>query len=378
MSKRRQRGTGTVIEYRHKDGDVSYRVQFYGADGKPVKETVGRVSQGWTFKGVEAHLRDRINAVEKRGWRKPKPVTFSEYAERWLEETETLRAWAAESRDKYRWAKDLCAAHFGSKRLTDIKPQHVSEFTNELMERYRARSANLILTTLKMICEAAEDEGLIEEGKNPTRKMRRPKIVPYKPRALKVEEARAMEAKFTDPTFKLAFLTFELLGIRIKELRGLRWGDVSLREKRLRIEDSKTPTGNRSVAMPSLLVEEFGKHYQRTHYKADSDYVFCHPLKGSKMSEFNYREAFRAAQKAAGVEGYIRPAHDLRVTSITSGVLAGEHPSKIMQRAGHRSYQTTRGYIDLAGEVFPEDAEALASLRLGAALNAQETTETLD
>jgi integrase len=150
---------------------------------------------------------------------------------------------------------------------------------------------------------------------------------------------------------------------------------VSLGEKRLRIEDSKTPTGNRSVAIPSLLVDEFGKHYQRTHYKADSDYVFCHPLKGSKMNEFNYREAFREAQHAAGVEGYIRPAHDLRVTSITSGVLAGEHPSKIMQRAGHRSYQTTRGYIDLAGEVFPEDAEALASLRLGANESTQETRE---
>jgi hypothetical protein len=66
------------------------------------------------------------------------------------------------------------------------------------------------------------------------------------------------------------------------------------------------------------------------------------------------------------------------VTSITSGVLAGEHPSKLMQRVGHRSYQTTRGYIDLAGQVFPEDAEAIASLRLEGGRNAQEATEALD
>ena len=63
MSKRRQRGTGTVIEYRHKDGDVSYRVQFYDSEGKPTKETVGRASRGWTRKKVVAHLRDRINDV---------------------------------------------------------------------------------------------------------------------------------------------------------------------------------------------------------------------------------------------------------------------------------------------------------------------------
>jgi hypothetical protein len=38
---------------------------------------------------------------------------------------------------------------------------------------------------------------------------------------------------------------------------------------------------------------------------------------------------------------------------------------KIMSRAGHRSFQTTKRYLDLAGQVFPEEAEALASLLLG-------------
>jgi integrase len=386
MSKRRQRGTGTVIEYRHKDGDVSYRVQFYDSEGKPTKETVGRASQGWTRKKVEAHLRDRINAVEKRGWKKPKPVTFSEYADRWMAESETLRAWSDESRDKYRWAKNLCTGHFGSKRLTDIQPQQVSGFTNELMEHYAAASVNLILTTLKMICTAAEDEGLIEEGKNPTRKMRRPKITAYKPRALKPEEARAIEGHLKDPTHKLAFLTFEFLGPRMKELRSLRWRDVDFAEHTLRIEDSKTPTGIRAQAIPGVLWVEFENHFQRSHYQADSDYVFCHPEKGSKMNESNYRQAFREAQRAAGVGNpdakpgepdFIRPAHDLRVTSITSGVLTGEHPSKIMQRVGHRSYQTTKGYIDLAGDVFPEDAEALAAMRLGRVTEPQEATEEI-
>jgi ferritin len=54
----------------------------------------------------------------------------------------------------------------------------------------------------------------------------------------------------------------------------------------------------------------------------------------------------------------------MRVTSLTMGVLAGEHPSKLMQRAGHRSFETTKGYIDLAGVVAHQDADALATFML--------------
>lgn len=153
---------------------------------------------------------------------------------------------------------------------------------------------------------------------------------------------------FTDPQCRLAFLTFNLIGIRFKELRGLRWQDVRMTEGRLRIEDSKTPEGERWLPMPGVLVNEFMAHFERVHYKHDSDFVFHHPTSGRKWHERFYRDAFRVAQNAAGVEGDIRPAHDMRVTSLTTGVLAGEHPAKLMARAGHRSYETTKGYIDLA------------------------------
>jgi len=36
-----------------------------------------------------------------------------------------------------------------------------------------------------------------------------------------------------------------------------------------------------------------------------------------------------------------------------------------MLRAGHANYETTKKYIELARQVFPEEAETLAALRLG-------------
>ena len=59
-------------------------------------------------------------------------------------------------------------------------------------------------------------------------------------------------------------------------------------------------------------------------------------------------------------------------------MLANEHPARLMQRAGHKNYETTKGYISLAGRVFHEDADALAAMRLGSRTDAQEAVEASD
>jgi integrase len=159
-------------------------------------------------------------------------------------------------------------------------------------------------------------------------------------------------------------------------LTGLRWRDIEFNEKRLRIEDSKTPEGERWLAIPTPLVNELTEQYKTTHYKAESDFVFGHPFLGTRWHGHFYREAMHAALKAAGINDRFRPAHDLRVTSLTSGVLANEHPARLMQRAGHKNYETTKGYISLAGQVFHEDADALAAMRLGGSMKPQEATDT--
>ena len=67
MSKsRRQRGTGSVIPHKQKNGDVTFYVQFYGGDGKQVKEHVGKVpgdgTYGWASEGWTQEKADRFAA----------------------------------------------------------------------------------------------------------------------------------------------------------------------------------------------------------------------------------------------------------------------------------------------------------------------------
>ncbi len=72
----------------------------------------------------------------------------------------------------------------------------------------------------------------------------------------------------------------------------------------------------------------------------------------------------RAALQAAGIEGYVRPFHDLRHSALTHEAAAGSHPIALMTKAGHGLMNTTQHYLHLAGVVFPDEAEALER-RLG-------------
>jgi hypothetical protein len=81
-----------VIRYEGPRG-VSWRIEYADADGRQVMETVGRERDGFTRKQAEAELRERLVNVERRGWRKPAPTTFEEYADDWFERGKTNRGW---------------------------------------------------------------------------------------------------------------------------------------------------------------------------------------------------------------------------------------------------------------------------------------------
>src|SRR3954471_10068110 len=243
VSRRRQRGTGTVIEYPWDNGDVSYRIQFYDGKGKQAKLTVGRKSQGWTRAKAEAELRNRINEVVQRGWAKPKPTLFGDYAVQWLTKEAPIRGWDDNTLRSYRGDVSRLTLRFGKSRLTDIKRKQVNDYSADLLKTLAPATVGHVLTVFRMILESAVLDELIDS--NPANKAKRPKVSRYKSRALTPDEAARVLKALTDPQCRLAYLTFLLLGIRFCELRTLRWRDLKMVEKRIRITDSKTEAGER-------------------------------------------------------------------------------------------------------------------------------------
>jgi integrase len=94
-----------------------------------------------------------------------------------------------------------------------------------------------------------------------------------------------------------------------------------LTERRLRVVDSKSEEGRRSVAIP-LLLEELERHYQRTTFKGDDERVFTSRTGGKYWVE-RYGTAFKEALVAAGVEKQPRRLHDARHGALTAMAASG-------------------------------------------------------
>jgi hypothetical protein len=112
-----------VIPYHGKRGIV-YRIKYADADGKQVMETIGAERDGVTRKQAEAKLRERLVKVERRGWRKPAPLTFAESAETWRRNGAVRRAWKPRTVIQYRSIVKRLTETFGAMPLASIRPRH--------------------------------------------------------------------------------------------------------------------------------------------------------------------------------------------------------------------------------------------------------------
>jgi integrase len=354
--------SGSVIEYRGKRG-VVFRVKYADADGKQVMETVGAERDGWNRKKAEAELRARLVKVERRGWKRPRPLTVSEYADMWFAEGEVRRRWKPRTVIQYRSIAKRLKMHFGPFPLAAIRPRHVAEYVAAQAEGFEASTVSRDLSLLFDILKSAKREELIES--NPVEGAEHPKLGRRKWRILEpVEVSRVLKA-FTDEQARTIFLTLVLTGIRRHELQELRWRDVDLVDCVLRVRDSKTEEGIRAIALSPALSEALWQHQRGSAYQGEDERVFCHQERGTVYREHVFAEQFRAALKVAGITDYVRPFHDLRHTSLTNEAASGSGEVALMAKAGHTDMKVTRRYLHLAGIVFHAEAQALERRLLG-------------
>jgi integrase len=334
-------------------------------------ETIGAERDGVPRKRAEAELRERQVKVERRGWRKPVPLTFGDYARTWFDESNERRRWKPRTVTAYRDALVRLGVGFNGNhdhgiaatRLASIRPRDVAEYVRLALADFSAKTVNLNLSVLHDVLKTARREELIDS--NAAESVERPKVERKRWRILEPAEVQRVAQEFTDERARLAFLTLMLTGVRRFELQALRWRDVDLITNVLRVRESKSEEGERSIAISSMLAEALWQRRRASKFQGDDELVFCHPKSGRKLDQDWYAGAFRTALTSAGITDYVRPFHDARHASLTNGAAAGERPLELMARAGHRSMSTTNQYVHLAGVTFPDAATALEDRLLG-------------
>lgn len=183
-----------------------------------------------------------------------------------------------------------------------------------------------------------------------------------------------------------------LEGMRRGEALGLRWKDVDLDTGKASIQQTvapdknahgaavilprtKTASGTRSVRLTSTTVDALREHRRRQLERRlaaaewdDNDLIVC-TRTGRPVNPNNVSRSFAALVKASGLPP-IR-VHDLRHTSATLLLRAGEHPKVVSERLGHADVSITLG---LYSHVTP-DLQDAAAAKLDALMGAATGTD---
>jgi integrase len=160
------------------------------------------------------------------------------------------------------------------------------------------------------------------------------------------------------------FTVAALTGLRLGELRALRWRDVDLKSGVVTVARSisagkETSTKSRrvrSVPLAAQTIAEFKHLLRRRHFTGRDDFVFCRP-DGGPLDGSGIRQRFIRAQERAGVR--VRRFHDLRHTFGTLAIRRFDLVA-VKEMMGHASLTTTERYLH--SKPRPGDAAKLTAI----------------
>jgi integrase len=173
---------------------------------------------------------------------------------------------------------------------------------------------------------------------------------------LSVEESEALVRAAADETDAAIFRTAIGCGLRMGELRALRWRDVDFTRRLIHVRwayareilDRPKSSCVRSVPMADQVAAALDRLSRRPRFVGGDDFVFCTEL-GEARSDYFIRGGFYEALERAGL-GHLRTKdnpirfHDLRHTFGTLAVQAAPI-TDVQAWMGHAQVQTTMIYV---------------------------------
>ena len=341
---------------------------FSKRDGKKIRKTFKSHAE------AKAWRSDAEAAVRQRTLRAPSKVTLAEAASEWLKGAQngTIRNHSGD-RFKPSTIRNYGDAlrlrvldELGALRLEEIAKQDLQVFADRLLERGSSASTiRVTLAALRVIYSRAVDRGHVSI--NPTAGLKLPKARGRRDRIADPVEAEALLAALPERDRAL-WATAMFAGLRLGELRALRWEDVDLAAGVLRVKRSWDPKEGeietksrkpRRVPISKRLGDPAVPGYLVAHRIKASDpdgLVF-----GTGARPFAPSSVRQRAVKAWARAG-LRPImlHEARHTYASMCIAAGINAKALSTHMGHASISIT---YDRYGHLMPgNEAEAAGLL----------------
>jgi integrase len=337
----------------------NYAIVYY-VDGKQKWETIGP-----SRREAERALTTRKREVDTGTWREPSSETLRDYATRWLERRNPARAPGGRTRLAPSTFEGYCVnvllhvlPRLGDRTLSSLRTEDVDGLVAALEAEGKAPGTvrNVVVPLRKMLADAVR-QGLLVT--NPAARADLPPAQDFAGKEIPPEHTEAIRAALVElaPTdalrnepdrfyvhlFDVALGT----GLRLGELRALRWRDVDRDRRLIRVERAysrqelrrpKTDSGVRAVPLfPSVDAALRGlaaRAVERGRYAPD-ELVFG-SMRGTPLQPSNFRQrVWDPALRHAGVDGAGYRFHDLRHTCVSRLVAAGADVKLVQAVAGH-------------------------------------------
>ncbi len=323
----------------------------------PSRHTRTRRRRGIT-RGVDRVRRPRSSAPPGGTGATGDPLLVGAYLDLWLAR-QALRV-KESTFDLYRRDVEL---HFkpalGARRLSELQPVDVDALMTRLLESGRSpNTVRRLHRELQSALQTATELRLIEV--NPAEAARPPTTRRREMRVLSVAEARRLLEVAADTSiYALLYVALET-GARRGELLALRWADIDLPSREVRVRrtirefagrgivemEPKTHRSRRAVALSAEAVRvlrrhraEQGAHRLRLGARwRERDLVFPSGI-GTHWRPSNMRRAFQSLLREAELDGVT--FHTLRHTCASLMAMQGVPITSISAQLGHASSAIT-------------------------------------
>jgi integrase len=371
---KRGNGEGSIYPVRDKEGKVKgYRAAYvvYTAEGMKRRYLSGKRREDVRDKLAKA-LSDRVDGLVFDAG----AMTAGEYLDQWLKASKDTVRQSTHERHK-----ELVEIHIkpalGRIRLKDLTPAHARFFYRERLDSGLApATVHKIHAVLHKALKAAVYDGLIP--RNAAAGVKLPRIAAEEIDPLGPEEARTLleTAGKTSDRLEALYVLALNTGMRQGELLALKWDDVDLERRMLRVRRTLTRTGGsyalgepktkksrRTIRLTAGAVEALRKHLSSQLAEMErmgslyqpGGLVFATET-GTIINPSNLRNrSFKPLLNRAG----LRPIrfHDLRHTCATLLLGKNVNPKVVSEMLGHASVRIT---LDTYSHLMPDMQETAA------------------
>ena len=371
MAKRAANNMGTVRQR----SDGRWEGRYTASDGK--QHSVYALTQP----ACTAALRAAMNDVDNGTWQKPSMMTVSEWLEIWIKDYQgdnselTVLKYRSITRNNF-------APTIGAVKLTKLSPVHIRRFLTAMKAKDLSQvTISNYLRILKTALNAAVEAKLIKESPANGISISRGKVKSFHvvdksmfPDFIKA----ANETKYGN---ELALMLYT--GLRVGELRGLRWSDIDFAANTMSIRRQLHPKSQttkritapkydeeRTVYLPQpaitvLKTQRVKQNEQRLAAGAEwVDNDVTHDLvfrmeTGVEHGEKTIADAVRNVGSAIGIPA-LHP-HDLRHSYAVAALRSGADVKSVQHNLGHKtSSMTVDIYAAYSEDAGKESAQKLS------------------